>query len=202
MSLSSITVNLVSYVSYLPNQGIDGHPDTKLFSRKQPAVPLGSPAGNKEEGYEELTMPLVYGINGVSYQIMFQLHLYPAQLIQPDQSFSAPRWAFSSSGSQSRPADVSFYPAYCFGRESFGLWRAGAEALGSGRLAPGERQQQGAQWALALACSDTSRTGEGGLSGPAGVKPSLLTPSIPPYPKHAPPGMGNSRLSALPTLPA
>ncbi|KAL7869840.1 hypothetical protein AOLI_G00138280 [Acnodon oligacanthus] len=183
MSLSSITVNLVSYVSYLPNQGIDGHPDTKLFSRKQPAVPFGSPAGNKEEGYEELTMTLVYGIN-------------------PDQSFSAPRWAFSSSGTQSRPADVSFYPAYCFGRESVGLWRAGAEALGSGRLAPGERQQHGAQWAPAIACSDTSRTGEGGLSGPAGVKPSLLTPSIPPYLKHAPPGMGNSRLSALPTLPA
>lgn len=95
-----------------------------------------------------------------------------------------------------------FHPVYCLEHEAVGLWRARAEALGSGRLSPGERQSHEAQWALALACSDTSRTGEGGLSGPAGVKPSPLTPSMPPHPKHAPPGMGNSRPSALPTLPA
>lgn len=66
-------------VSRVPKQGIDGHPDTKPFSRKQPAVPHDSIAEKQEEGGVGWTVSLLYGINGVSYQTMFQLHSYPQQ---------------------------------------------------------------------------------------------------------------------------
>lgn len=98
---------------------------------------------------------------------------------QPLPRSSALHWVFSPSGTKSRPADGSLYPSCC-GCQAVGLWRVATAADQTLSDWPLVRDRAVDHNGLRL-CLFRHESGDGGLSGTAGIEPAPLTPCIPPY---------------------